>query len=109
MSEPQATTEMPQFNVEDQLTVLNALLNGVMQGTMKPDAAKAALGILHHPLEGVELAIKAHRAGLTIAPRLAQMLGLNGGMPALPGTNPGTESDSTPNSSTAENAGKKAQ
>jgi hypothetical protein len=49
---------------------------------MKPDAAKAALGILHHPFDGVELAIKAHRAGLTIAPRLAHALGLNG-TPAL--------------------------
>jgi len=84
MSEPAAEhtngsiTSAPHYTVEDQVTICDAILNGVMAGTLKAAEAKAAMGVVRHPLDVVKVALAVHKAGVKLSPKLAAAFGMNG-------------------------------
>jgi hypothetical protein len=72
------TTSVPHYTIEDQVTVCDAILNGLMAGTLKADAAKAALAVIRHPLEVVKVGLAVHKSGFKLSPKLAASFGMNG-------------------------------
>jgi hypothetical protein len=82
--------EVARFKITDGKAVLEEALNNVMNGTMKPDAAKAVVAIIQVPAQGLKLMIEARKAGFSLSPDLLSVYGLNG-IAALPAATEATK------------------
>jgi hypothetical protein len=73
------------FDIDNEKPIVNALMNGILQGKLKGKEVDAARGLLDRPreereqqLRAAKLALDFRKAGLTVGEQFLATFGVNG-------------------------------